>query len=252
MEVPRKSRFKRSSISRYIPLKKFLVGFSLGLFVVLLASSIYLLSSLKLFPIRYVEVVGNHEHVPHVEIYEVMQPGLLKGFFGLSVNRLRKELCSLPWIKHAIVRRVWPNKVLIKIVEHEPLAVWNNQAILTKNGALITPKNVSLVESVPYFFGPEGKYHQIIAEWRKMGETLAKIDLNITHLELAPRGAWQLTLDNGITVRLGTHDIQSRLDRFVRAYDKVLFKQEKTIEYVDLRYTIGLAIGWKPSSIHNS
>jgi cell division protein FtsQ len=50
-----------------------------------------------------------------------------------------------------------------------------------------------------------------------------------------------------MTIVLGTNDILTRLRRFVHAYEKQLHMRQKDLAYVDLRYTSGMAIGWKPS-----
>lgn len=64
-------------------------------------------------------------------------------------------------------------------------------------------------------------------------------------LELAQRGSWRFRLDNGMQVILGTHEKKQRLHRFVKAYNQSLKKDQASIAYVDMRYTTGMAVGWK-------
>lgn len=220
-----------------------------GLITGLLVACIFLVSIFfswsKPFPIRKVEIAGNHQHISKLMLYDVMSSELSEGFFGLSVNALKEDLCYLPWVKDAIVRRVWPDKLNITIIEHQPLAVWNDRAVFTMDGALIIPDNVSLLKALPKFYGPEGKQEQIQNLWQTIGSELKKIDLEIVRLELAARGALHLNLSNGIEINLGTQEIDTRLKRFVRVYDKLLYKQDDKVAYIDLRYTSGLAVGWK-------
>lgn len=220
-----------------------------GLITGLLVSIIFLLSLFfswsKPFPIRKVEIAGNHQHISKLVLSDVMSAELSEGFFGLSVSALKEDLCYLPWVKDAIVRRVWPDKLKVTIFEHQPLAIWNDRAVLTMDGALIMPDDVSLLLSLPKFYGPEGKQEQILNLWQTMEKQLSPIDLKIVKLDLAARGSLKLSLSNGIEVNLGTQETNTRLQRFVRVYDKLLYKQDKKIAYVDLRYTSGLAVGWK-------
>lgn len=247
MELPRIKRFKGQYVSQNSAIKNFVVGFIFSLTAAFFFILIVYLSQSRPFPIRNVELTGNHSHVSKLNIYDVMMVELSEGFFGLSVAKLREDICYLPWVKDAMVRRVWPDKLAIEIVEHQPLAVWNDRAIVTMNGALIMPNDVSLVSSLPKFFGPENKEQQVVQEWRKMQAVLDQLDLKITQIELAQRGAWQLTLGENLKVKLGTQEIHSRLERFIRAYDTVLGDQSEKVDYVDLRYTSGLAVGWKNS-----
>jgi len=60
-----------------------------------------------------------------------------------------------------------------------------------------------------------------------------------------PRGAWEFELSNGIRVRLGATTVERRLDRFFVALDQVLSSQAEHVDYIDMRYTNGFAIGWK-------
>jgi cell division protein FtsQ len=61
-------------------------------------------------------------------------------------------------------------------------------------------------------------------------------------VRVSPRRAWQLRLDNGLTLELGREQIEARLARFVGAYDRTLGRLGRRIEHVDLRYSNGFAV----------
>lgn len=247
MNIPKKNRFKQVAL-QIGSLNRFFFGITFGVLLALVVCSVVFIRTYHPFPIKKVEIEGASLHISDDALYETMAPELKKGFFGLSVAKLRDNLCYMPWVEEAGVKRVWPDSLVINIQEYKPMVVWNDHTAITAAGHFIKLDNAKILSSLPHFYGPEGKYEQIFAQWRKMGETLSKIDLKIVGMELAPRGAWQLTLSNGVIVRLGTQDVQSRLDRFVRAYSKVLQMNASTIDYVDMRYTIGMAVGLKNES----
>ena len=64
-------------------------------------------------------------------------------------------------------------------------------------------------------------------------------------LRLDQRGAWEVQLSSGIRVRLGASFVEQRLDRFFDALDKVIAAEAERVDYVDMRYTNGFAVGWK-------
>lgn len=243
--LPRKNRFKRVQVQSTRPFRNLFLGLLLGGVIAATLSVVYLLSYSNPFPLREVQLLGPYQYVNKDEINKILSSDLDEGFFGTSVDNLRSGLLTIPWVREAWVRRIWPDTLEISIVEHEPFALWNDTAIITKNGALITPKDVSLNQELPRLAGVDGRHNWILNNWYKLGKTLARIDLTISRIELADRGAWQLTLSNGIQLELGTSDIESRLERFMRVYDKILSNRVESIAYVDLRYTRGLAIGWK-------
>ena len=46
--------------------------------------------------------------------------------------------------------------------------------------------------------------------------------------------------------------IDSRMERFFSALDKVVAEQMDQVDYIDMRYTNGFAIGWKEQSPMNA
>ena len=72
---------------------------------------------------------------------------------------------------------------------------------------------------------------------------------------LSERFSWQLTLDDGVTLNLGREERVERIQRFMDVYPiikaqlkakKITEKQQnQAVDYIDLRYDTGLAVGWK-------
>ena len=69
--------------------------------------------------------------------------------------------------------------------------------------------------------------------------------LGVAALELDGRGAWSMLLSNGIGVRLGSQEVDARLARFYDALDTVVAPVAVDVQFVDMRYTNGFAVGWK-------
>lgn len=81
---------------------------------------------------------------------------------------------------------------------------------------------------------------------------------------MSERFSWQLTLSDGVLLNLGREDRIVRIQRFMDIYPRIksqalienssLKKKKKSthkvIDYIDLRYDTGLAVGWK--SIDNN
>jgi cell division protein FtsQ len=71
------------------------------------------------------------------------------------------------------------------------------------------------------------------------------LGIEITGLNLDSRGAYLIELSNDIELLLGRENIKSRLERFARVYKKVLIKRATEIARIDMRYSNGLAVGWR-------
>ena len=63
----------------------------------------------------------------------------LKGFWGQDVKQIQEQLETIPWVKGAVVRKIWPNRLSIWLSEYQPVAIWNKTEFVTKgNGFPIT------------------------------------------------------------------------------------------------------------------
>lgn len=199
------------------------------------------------FPLRQVEVENENElrHVSSQEIKAIVSKHLSKGFFWLEVEAVQEDLKQLPWIAFSRIRRIWPDKITLTITEKIPQARFGEEQILTTEGSLFKVSGMPISEKLPSFKGPEDLAKEMQQQYLSLLELLGPIGLTIQALELAPNGVWRIMLDNGIAIILGKVAITERLARFVLAYQGGLQAHVQRIAYVDLRYTNGMALGWK-------
>ncbi len=69
--------------------------------------------------------------------------------------------------------------------------------------------------------------------------------LDVRRVEVDARGAWEITLANGIDIRLGRRDIGERIQLFLDVATSIVTRREQEIAFVDMRYSNGFTIGWK-------
>lgn len=202
----------------------------------------------KPFPIQAVKMVGSIRYSDVNELKSVILPHTQKGFFAVNVSTLQESLLRYPWIKQADVRRVWPGQLVVNISEQTPVAIWNDKKMISHDGELFAPPMHDIAKfDLPRLFGPESKQLFVWQQYLQMKEKISALQLQISTLELAQRGAWRLKLHNGISVKLGNQDVLVRLQRFVDVYEQALSDRADSIAYVDSRYTNGMAIGWVSS-----
>lgn len=66
------------------------------------------------------------------------------------------------------------------------------------------------------------------------------------------RGAWQVTLSNGVKLKLGTGEWQSKLERLLAIYAYIEVPKYQQIDYIDLRYRSGFAVSFKALAIEDN
>jgi cell division protein FtsQ len=76
--------------------------------------------------------------------------------------------------------------------------------------------------------------------------------MRVAALRLDARGAWEMDLDSGVTVRLGRREVDERIERFIHTASQVIAHRLNEISYVDMRYSNGFAIGWRNPAVPTS
>ena len=196
------------------------------------------------FPIKTVRVYGAM-HTSQQIIQDQLLPLVKRSFFSVNVGYVRNRILQMPWVANAYVRRSWPDRIDITIVEKKATAKWNDQNLLSNAGELFSPPAETYPADLPQFLGPDGKHIVMLQYFDQMNRILDPLHAKISYLELTPYLTWKLTLNNGITLRVGHKDILTRLGHFVKVYSKIVADRASEVEYVDLRYSNGVAIRWK-------
>lgn len=198
----------------------------------------------KLFPITTVRIYGA-VHLSEAEAKETILPLVQRGFFSLNVEKIREQLLHAPWVANLAVRRLWPGQVEVVITEKKPLAIWNDEALLSDAGDLFVPKQSVRFNHLPKLIGPEGEQVRMLTFFNEMNRIFIPIHAKISYLELTQFKTWKVTLDNGIIMQMGHKDVLTRLSHFVKVYPKIIGSRAADLESVDLRYPNGVAVRWK-------
>jgi cell division protein FtsQ len=221
----------------------------MGLLGIVVISCIFLVDEFKFsrfFPITTVRVYGM-SHVEPNEVQPLLLPLVNHGFFTVNVDYIHDRLLQIPWVADIFVRRAWPDKVEITIIEKNAIARWNDESLLSESGELFMPAQATYPTALPHFFGPEGKQILMLQYFYEINRLLAPLHAKISYLELSPYASWKATLDNGITLQMGHKDILDRLGQFVKVYPKIVGGHSADVQYIDLRYPNGIAVRWKAS-----
>lgn len=213
----------------------------------IILSIVFALNQLNLasyFPIKTVKVYGINQ-VSQQEAHEILLPLVNQGFFAVNVDFIRDRMLQMSWISDLYVRRIWPDKVEVTLVEKKPVARWNEEVLLSERGELFVPKHYTYPAKLPRFAGPKGQQVFMLQYFNNMNRLLLPLHAKISYLELTPFFTWKLTLNNGITMQIGHKDILTRLNHFVKVYPKIVGTRVNDVDYIDLRYPNGVAVRWK-------
>ena len=182
-----------------------------------------------------------------------VMPRLAGSFFTLNLQSAREAFEAVPWVRHAVVRRVWPDRLVVRLEEHRPVAVWKGEEgddRLVNDHGEVFEANLGDVDErlLPDFSGPSSAAAEILAMYRRLKPVFQPLSLEPVSLALSGRGSWRVELDDGMAVELGRgseDEVLARTARFVRTITQVNGSSRRPIEYADLRHADGYAVRFK-------
>ena len=205
-----------------------------------------LLSALDRGTIKAYALTHKTQFTSNADIRETLaQEPKLQGYFTQDIDSIRERFLAISWIREVVVRKIYPDRLSLTLIEHQPAAVWNDKQFVSESGAVFElPKGRFNGEGLPRLYGPDVEAKNVLAAWYKIKKDLESRSLGLMSVETDIRGAWTITLDNGIELKLGRGEWLPKIDRFVAIFPQIKIPEGKRLAYVDLRYEYGASAGF--------
>jgi len=91
-------------------------------------------------------------------------------FFSVDLDETRDLIETVPWVRHARIRRVWPNALRIQIEEQQPLALWNENEMINSWGEAFSANQGELPDDadLPQLNGPESSERLVVLRYAEL------------------------------------------------------------------------------------
>jgi len=227
------------------------VKVSLGAVLVVLILSASIVGYFRLinensFPIRIVKITGDFKYLDTAQLKQLLNKQLGRNFFSVDLDKVKATVKQVAWVDHVSIRRKWPDTLVLNMSEQQPLARWYKAGFINTRGQWFAAEKQDILQNLPVLQGPEGSEPMVAVKYADIANALSGQSLKATQLKMSDRRSWQVNLNNGIWLKLGKQNVNARLQRFLRVYPMVIAAQLEKIEGVDMRYTNGFAVRWKP------
>ncbi|MFN8007688.1 MAG: FtsQ-type POTRA domain-containing protein [Terriglobia bacterium] len=175
-----------------------------------------------------------------------------KNLLMLDLDEVRRSLEVIPWIRSAVVRRVFPDKLIVEVTERTPIAfarVDHATFLVDDEGILLEGDSESPREfDFPVIIGLEGslepevleRNHKRVALYQNLihaldgsGAALSK-DLSEVHLQ-DPGSLAVLLNDDPVLVVLGADQLERKFRRYL-AMSRQIKEKCPQVDTVDLRF----------------
>ena len=155
------------------------------------------------FPMRQLVVTGEFRQVSDARVRSVVMPYVRHGFFAVDLDAMRAALAELPWVRSVEVRKRWPDRLEVALVDYKPLARWGEGRMLSENGEIF-PAPRGHVSRLPMFVGPDDRAAELMAF-----HSLAKPMFLGLGLQLR-EGTHRLGRGQGARLVVGMHEVPDR------------------------------------------
>ena len=227
---------------------------------VLLAAAIAWTLRAPTFTLRTIAIDGELTRSNLATVRANALPRLVGNFFSFDLERGRAAFESVPWVRQAVVRRVWPNRLSVTLEEHRVAALWQgsshkdvgNEKLVNLQGEVFEA-NLGDVEdeNLVTLGGPDGSAAQVLALHRRLMQVLASVGMSVETLRLSSRGSWHAELESGADLELGRgseDEVVARTQRFVRTFEQATSRfadaggKPRLLLAADLRHPDGYAL----------
>jgi cell division protein FtsQ len=220
--------------------------------LLLLIGSIQFYAKNEINNLHNIVIKGNVVHNDISSIRGQIISSVRGNFYDINLVKTKQDFEGMPWVNHAVVKRVYPNQIEVNLSEFKPKAIWGTREDLRliDDAGIVFEADVDEDEydQMPQFMGPEGQSKTVLEMYKEISLALNPLQNKIKILELNSRGSWIVSLEGGGHLELGrgnTTEVIERVKKFSQGAEQVLVKLNKKmsdIRYIDLRHPDGYAM----------
>lgn len=204
------------------------------------------------FAIRSITVQGDLVHNNVVTLRANVDPRISGNFFTVDLARTKAAFEAVPWVRRAVVRREFPNRLQVVLQEQQPVAYWggdNDSTLLNSYGEVFEANTGDVDQSgLPHLSGPLDQSADVLGMYQTLAPMFKPLDTTLARLDLSAHGGWRAQLASGAVVELGrgsADELTARVQRFVGTLPQLASRYGRTaaaLESADLRYPDGYAL----------
>jgi cell division protein FtsQ len=195
-------------------------------------------------PIERIRITGEFRQLDTDKLQAELKPYLGAGFFSVDIKKIQNLVGQQPWISEVSVRRVWPSKIVVAVVEKQAFARWDDKHLLS-NRAEVFEADTKEFKDLPLINGYQGQSEQLLQNYLSLKQKFEASGIQLSSLREDGKGSISLLLNGHLKVNLGTEDTEDKIANLLAVYPLQIKPKTELIKYIDFRYSNGFAIAWK-------
>ena len=189
------------------------------------------------FPIEEIEIISSDKKYNEKKLSKYIDSIYGNDLLLSNIDMIQKNIISDEWISDVEVIKSFPSKLSIRIIEHEPLAIYNNQ-IMSKSGILI--RSSSNLGNLPVVVDKQKRPTVAYDILSSTLVSLKKIDLVVKKIEI--HHSLIKIYTTSIVLISDKTNFKKNIQRLVPLFSDLKNVYGKKITSIDMRYSNGFAI----------
>jgi len=204
----------------------------IALILLLLLSTYKIQDNIKIDVKTKIEkiIIENNFIIEERRIRENLSFLYKKNLFNLNKREIKTKLNKIEFVESFEVKKIYPNKIKIKIYEKKPVAIIQNKKqkrYFTEKGDVINFFYLKKFENLPLVFGDKDNFKIFYNNLRINNFPIKEIKT----FYLFESNRWDLELINNKTLRLPITNYNQSLKNFIEIKDQSNFEKYKTFDY---------------------
>ncbi|MCP4188080.1 MAG: FtsQ-type POTRA domain-containing protein [Gammaproteobacteria bacterium] len=221
------------------------------LLVITVAGGItYFVQHSTLLPIKTIKLSGSFEYIEQNDIEAILRPYVGEGFFSLDIHAVQKVLSDKSWADSVSIRRVWPDRLEINIIEKKPVARWSKNQLLSDK-AMVYDADTAGFSGLPLVHAVNSQPADLLRQFYSLSRRFNALEEILVSLRQDSRGALDIELADGLIIKVGRNDVDRKIERLITIYQQQILPRRLQIMRLDLRYSNGFAVAWKKEILEN-
>ena len=150
--------------------------------------------------------------------------------FLLNTDKIASELKGIDFINSFEIKKLYPDKIKIKVFEKKPIAVIQNKQVkkyFTNSGEIINFIDLKEYNDLPIVFGDKENF---LIFYQKLKRANFPIN-EVKKFYLFESKRWDLITNNDQVIKLPIKNYESSLNNFIGLKKKPNFQKFKTFDY---------------------
>lgn len=169
-------------------------------------------------------------------LIDMLNVNIGEPILGINIHQIRSRIEQSVWVDSVSIERQIPNALHVRVVEREPIALWQNQgniSLIDTEGRVIEGVDLKKFKDLFLIVGKDAPQH--INNLVPLVQSDKKIKSKIKSAIRVGNRRWNIRFSNGIEVMLPEENTSAAWNTLLDLHRKKSILSSKELSVIDLR-----------------